>query len=374
MFKIIARTGLAGLALAVLATPAMAVRVTGTPAVVCLEKTVTPSTPLSEGDPAFGIIYSVTIQNIGNATATGVKIIDDLPSDVVFDSADTNCTHDGSPTDGTVICVIGDLLANQQASRSIVVDIPSPVLGQIINDSYATMDPNGTQDGDASVVVCSAVLDVDPEVDTPGGGCRVTGGLVDESGEWVANTWIEGAHNTNRYTAGGQAGANTALPLQPKGEWTHHQQKGAQGRFVFHAGTASAPPETVIAEIVCSDPGFCNPAREAPDKQIDFNGIGQFKNIEGNAPVKGLGAIAGVTLHYFEVNIDDLGEPGRGAVPAQCSPDGYEPDEIALCDCPDFYRITIHADSDPTSAVIYTVEGYIKGGNLQIHPLTGFDQ
>ena len=372
MFKIIASTGLATLALAVFVTPAMAVRNTGTPNVVCLQKTVTPSTPLTDGIPAFGIIYSVTIQNIGNAAATGVKIIDNLPPEAVFDSADANCTHDGSLTDGTVTCDIGNLNANQQATESIVVDIPNPVFGQdITNDAFATRDPNGTP----ASGVCSADLTVNEVVGPPDGdGCRVTGGLVDESGEWVADTWIEGAHNTNRYTAGGQAGANTALPPQPKGEWTHHQQKGADGRFVFHAGTASAPLETVIAEIVCSDPGFCDPAREAPDKQIDFNGIGQFKNIEGNAPVKGLGAIAGETFHYFEVNIDDLGEPGNGAVPAQCSPDGYEPEEIALCDCPDFYRITIHANSDPTSAVIYTVEGYIKGGNLQIHPLTGFDQ
>ena len=42
------------------------------------------------------------------------------------------------------------------------------------------------------------------------------------------------------------------------------------------------------------------------------------------------------------------------------------------CDCPDFYRITIYADDTPTT-VIYQVYGYIKGGNLQIHPLTGFD-
>ena len=64
---------------------------------------------------------------------------------------------------------------------------------------------------------------------------------------------------------------------------------------------------------------------------------------------------------------------------------------LAECSCSDFYRITIYdgvnaADIvknpdrsiDPSqlnrTEVIYRVWGYIDGGNVQIHQLTGFDQ
>ena len=125
-------------------------------------------------------------------------------------------------------------------------------------------------------------------------GCRVTGGGNDTAGispdgGWdgtVAKDSARGHNNTriDYYTFGGQAGANTGLPPQPKGEWTHHQKRGADGSFVFHAGTASAPPGTEIDVIICSDEGYCAPARPAPDKQIDFAGVGTFKN-QNSLPV-----------------------------------------------------------------------------------------
>ena len=65
---------------------------------------------------------------------------------------------------------------------------------------------------------------------------------------------------------------------------------------------------------------------------------------------------------------------------------------LANCDCPDFYRITIHngiyaenvtkdamgnineLETLKAQPVMYDFYGYINGGNLQIHSLTGFDQ
>jgi hypothetical protein len=240
--------------------------------------------------------------------------------------------------------------------------------------------------------------------------CRVTGGGVDTFNQWDGTTYETGEMNHNgvgnlppgvdRYTFGGQAGANTALPPQPKGEWTHHQQKGPSGSFSFHAGTASAAAGTEISKIECMDPGFCNPARPAPAKQIDFEGIGNFHNLGNgkNQPVfripnatvatgKGNKGYTG-TYHWFEVNIDDLGEPGvanKDHIPV-CPSIGFgikgDPTLPADCGCPDFYRITIYngvyANPDGSitpnkTDVIYEVYGYIDGGNLQIHPLTGFD-
>ena len=107
------------------------------------------------------------------------------------------------------------------------------------------------------------------------------------------------------------------------------------------------------------------------------------------------------TLHWFEVNIDDLGEPGNtnpnknpgDANPEICPPHGFGEKgdkELADCSCSDFYRITIYDGVDAktvprnadgsidkanmnTEDVIYEVYGYIDGGNLQLHHLTGYD-
>lgn len=207
-------------------------------------------------------------------------------------------------------------------------------------------------------------------------GCRVTGGGVDEFGNWDGST-TNGRYRNDRYTFGGQAGANTALPPQPAGEWEHNNHSGPSGSFAFHGGTHSAPDGTEIDRIECSDAGFCNPARHAPAKQIDFWGVGQFHNARGLSPILTANVIVGESLHWFEVNIDDGGEPGRGKSALNgCPSDGFGLNgsvELVDCECPDFYRITIHATADPASPVIYQVYGYPQGGNLQIHPLTGYD-
>jgi hypothetical protein len=217
-------------------------------------------------------------------------------------------------------------------------------------------------------------------------GCRVTGGGVDRSGNWDGITYAEKEKNSptdNRYQFGGQAGANTALPPQPKGEWTHHQQRGPYGSFTFHAGTSSAPEGTEIDEIVCNDPNNCKPARRAPAKQIDFWGVGTFKSVKHVPDIIKNNVIVHESLHWFEVNIDDLGEPGRGGKQdpplASCPAEGFglngQPgDGDGKCECPDYYRITIYAGPTDASEIIYMVEGYINGGNLQIHPLTGYDR
>lgn len=254
-------------------------------------------------------------------------------------------------------------------------------------------------------------------------GCRLTGGGVSsttlDSGEviyvWDGSMWqADSPEEANRYQLGGQTGANTALPPQPKGEWQHHQQSGPFGSFSFHTGTASAPVGSEIIEIRCSDPGGCTPSGNppSPNKQLDFDCIGTFKNIghgknaphwlipNANVTDEGNGnKTFDGTYHYCEVNVDDLGEgpdPAEPNSPA-CPPEGFgekgDPTEPANCDCPDFYRITIYDgvnasdvvwldenNIDPaslnTTDVIYEVDGYLgRGGNgLQLHDLTGFDK
>ena len=203
----------------------------------------------------------------------------------------------------------------------------------------------------------------------------MTGGATDQSEDTHPDR-----DGTNVYSCGGQAGAPTALQPQPWGEWTHSQKRGPAGSFTFHAGTASAPPGTEIDWIECMDEGWCKQARKAPAKQLDFAGVGTFKNIKNCPPSIENFVIVAETMHWFEVNIDDLGEPGKaGKVdpPAElCDELGYGRNggtELADCECPDFYRIRIYEGPDDSYPVMYEAFGYIDGGNFQLHPPTGRD-
>jgi hypothetical protein len=182
----------------------------------------------------------------------------------------------------------------------------------------------------------------------------------------------ESDENGCKYTFGGQAGSPTGCQPQPWGNWTHSHHSGLKASFTFHAGTASAPPGTEIDWIACSDPPCCLPAREAPTKQIDFGGTGTFKNVKlkNSSP---LSWMEKDKLYDFDVHIEDLGEPGKaGKVDPpgdDCPPEGSA-GALANCECPDFYRIIIYNrhGSESYGPEEYEVFGYIKGGNLQIHP------
>ncbi len=215
-------------------------------------------------------------------------------------------------------------------------------------------------------------MTVDAGIFVPPIGCRMTGGGNDTFGS---------GGTTEVYTFGGQAGAPLASQPQPWGEWTHTQKRGPSGSFTFHAGTASAPPETEIDWIVCSDPGWCRQARPAPAKQLDFAGVGTFHNMKNVPSSISDYVVVGESLHWFEVNIDDLGEPGKAGnvdpPSPQCDPAGFGRNggtPLADCGCPDFYRIRIYRGPTDQSTILYEVYGYIDGGNFQIHPPTGRDR
>ncbi|UCG53008.1 MAG: hypothetical protein JSW58_05490 [Candidatus Latescibacterota bacterium] len=253
------------------------------------------------------------------------------------------------------------------------VEIPLTVPGGATEMSVQclSMQGSGGMTGDpASLVWICAALEIETIIEPLG--CRVTGGCNDG----------RDTNTSNVYSCGGQAGAPLASPPQPWGNWTHTQHHGPSGDFTFHGGTPSAPEGTEIDWIVCSDPGWCRPARHAPAKQIDFGGVGTFKNMKNSVPASIRShVIVGESLHWFEVNIDDLGEPGKSGDqepdPADCDPLGYGRNggtELGDCDCPDFYRIQIHEGPTDSSPVMYEVYGYIRGGNFQIHPPTGRDR
>lgn len=204
--------------------------------------------------------------------------------------------------------------------------------------------------------------------------CRVTGGGNGRSIDYA----LHADGGLNKYTWGGQAGAPTAAQPQPFGEWTHRQHSGPAGKWTFHAGTSSAPDGTEIDTITCCDPGYCQPARPAPAHQITFQGIGTFKNTgHDNLPPGAVAHGPDRTYHWFVVHIEDAGEPGGHNLPpgGVCPEEGFNCAPLN-CDCPDFYRITIYQGvrtGEPVNTTdrIYEVYGYIKGGNLQIHPPIG---
>lgn len=214
------------------------------------------------------------------------------------------------------------------------------------------------------------------------GACRMTGGGVTDDGQLLLDALGEpiapagDSDGKDRYTFGGQVGAPTAAAPDPHGEWTHHQYKGSDGDFVFRVGTASAPDDTRILTVICKDPGFCHPARPAPFKQLDFTGIGSFRTIKDSPNLQPFVITdnkPNYTRHYVKVHVEDIGEPGPGGKQpnsGDCTHKIGEPivESEDCANCPDVYQIEIHATTDPSSSVIYSVGGFMDNGNIQIHP------
>jgi len=198
--------------------------------------------------------------------------------------------------------------------------------------------------------------------------CRVTGGgndCINTDGALVEGECsgaigrMKKQQGVDTATFGGQAGA----PASVFGEWTHVNHSGPSGQWTFHAGTHSAPnPETYVNVVTCSDEPACvHAAANGLNKQIDFSGVGTFKNVhdDGGLPISTSG------FYPFRVHIEDLGEPGNNGTQGNangCSATGHS-GGVGDCDCPDFYHIEIDLGGGQT----YTFFGYIRGGNLQMH-------
>jgi uncharacterized repeat protein (TIGR01451 family) len=174
-------------------------------------------------------------------------------------------------------------------------------------------------------------------------------------------------------TWGGQAGAQPGID----GNWTHHHKPGPHESFVFHSND--------LSEIICSDPGdFCEPARFAPNRQIDFKGLGRFVTEKGfpNFPTDDV---------CFYVHLEDTGEPGPGGTkndidPALCTHCPGTPiiNAVDCENCTDYYMIRIYDNTTCTGDPIYVngpgvpancgpadpkLGGYFTDkGNVQLHP------
>ena len=87
---------------------------------VTITKTASPANPQG-GDI---VTYSLVVQNIGTATATGVVARDVLPAGVTFSSADLGCSFHA----GAVSCDLGDLAPGETKTRAIKV-VATPIVG-----------------------------------------------------------------------------------------------------------------------------------------------------------------------------------------------------------------------------------------------------
>jgi len=290
----------------------------------------------------------------------------------------------------------------------------------IVNNGEQCDDGNSTN-GDGCDNTCTIELF---------GGCRMTGGnntvapdgsvYVVPGDSVVTNVVKSGKKTTTfKYTVGGQIGAPQAGCCTPGvdcapgnggyGEWEHSHHENGVLKFSFHAGTNSAPADSYIQCITCSDPFWCTQARCAPFKQIFWEGTGIFqnpnKNNDGHFSLGGcnIDPVAGKTnsLHYYQAHVGDFGEPGntgkqKSYDPAVCSwhsggveagntvliqpqppqadpkfPQFFDKGGMLCEDCPDWYEIEIHCTDNPNSPIIYKAAGYLTGGNHQIHPAVG---
>ena len=149
------------------------VRVVGTPNLVCLNKTAEPTT-VELGVPT-DILYTVTIQNTGDATATNVSVKDTLTlsKDVTFVSSnigdDCGLTAGDTLSSGSMItCDLADIDMGQQGVVQITVNIADPMAGNTFaNAAVASADVIGDSD----------ICDVTVTVDEPPGDNACTPGF-----------------------------------------------------------------------------------------------------------------------------------------------------------------------------------------------------
>lgn len=120
-------------------------------------------TSVAAGDP---ITYTLTVNNIGTANATGVRVVDTLPSGVTFVSTSTTslfvCTAAGSPV--TVTCDGGAVNQGKNATITINATAPSPAPSPNTITNTAVVDP------DNSIVESNELNNTSATVNTTIGG------------------------------------------------------------------------------------------------------------------------------------------------------------------------------------------------------------
>ncbi len=163
----------------------------GNPNLVCRSKTATPPT-LDEGVTA-NVLYSVLIENIGDAPATNVSVTDTLTvsNAVTFVSSNIagDCgltAGDSLPSGSTITCPVGSLVASgATATVEVTVEVPDPAAGETFANSAVA-----SADGPISSNTCAVTVTVTSRGDE---GCT--------PGFWKNHTdlWPAGVHPTDSF-------------------------------------------------------------------------------------------------------------------------------------------------------------------------------
>lgn len=257
---------------------------------------------------------------------------------------------------------------------TVNLDILVPAGASSLTVQAFSRDDEGTGNLPASFSWLAAGLSVPPGDRVA---CRVTaGGNKKDS---FCDVDLDNCAVDGSDTWGGQFGA----PPRIDGNWTHHHALSDEDSFVFHSNE--------MFNVICSDPGpYCKPARFAPNRQIDFMGLGRFNNKQGVFSLFPDGSVC------FQVHLEDTGEGGPGsrkkAVTEECTHCPGTP-IVNGDDCPnctDYYMIEIYNSAanngtNCTGSIIYTngpgapdnctgptdpqLNGYFTDrGNVQLHP------
>ena len=133
---------------------AVAYTVTETAADLALTKADSPD-PVVVGSP---LTYSLTVTNSGPADATGVVVTDVLPVGVSFQSA-TASQGTCAQVNGSVVCDLGTLDANAEATLSISVVPAASVGGTTITNSATVSSDNADPNTDNNGASASTVVD-----------------------------------------------------------------------------------------------------------------------------------------------------------------------------------------------------------------------
>jgi uncharacterized repeat protein (TIGR01451 family) len=124
--------------------------------------------PVYTGLPLF---YTATITNTGPDTATGVVLLDTLPSEVTLTSVSSsagNCGH----TSNVVTCSIGNLQSGALVTVSMIVEAPTTA-GNISNSASVSLlndDPNSLNNTDHETTTIGAMISTPGTIDLPSTG------------------------------------------------------------------------------------------------------------------------------------------------------------------------------------------------------------
>lgn len=113
--------------------------------------------PVDLGQP---LTYTATVSNAGPNPASGVTLVDPLPSGVTFSSAGPGCSYDTGSR--TVTCAIGSLGTGASVQRQIVV-VPgvAGALSNTLGVSGDQPDPKGSNDSATATTTVNAVSAAD---------------------------------------------------------------------------------------------------------------------------------------------------------------------------------------------------------------------